>query len=795
MLRYEFKKIFSQKAICVLLLLLWVLFCAVFIGDVKRIGENTVPAADADAFFDLYVNQPETVLQAMADRKAEKDEYDRITMKMTREEAEQYGPFAPEDRFIHSDRFSDDSLYELLEKRLTYTTTYAADLKNVIRQAKANKDEYLGEDRRADPFLIRYQDSVIRSYEKVLSEVPAIGFENVHGWGTLFQSETADFFIVLSVILFSSCVFLQERTSGFQQILKTSKNGRGKTVLRKWIVLISGTAFLTVFYILTEAAVIGGFLGYSSGLNYVSAIETFRLFPYPMTMFGFLSVFVLLKILAAGLLGTVVAFVSTVAGKIETIYLSGVLFFSAGLLSSFLAEDHFLSRIGFVRTFGVKSLLQKAVYYRIFGFPVPCIVFNAAVYLLLTLVLIALSFVVICRCPTARVGRTRLFPGEEGPFTAAAPRSLLGWEICKRMTVSRMGIVLIAVILLGLGLSAVSLKPNETASEEYYQDYLSEVHGQWTEETGTYLEKEKNRIAEAIAMGEGAKEYFLQGLIGEEEYDRIENEYFDALFRKDAFERVERQAEYLKQRRDDGRTAGWMIDTDPWEKLFFGSGYYLILAWVVLLSSGLYPFEYGTKDGGFASILHSTKKGGGETFRAKTGAAVILTALGYASVTAVTLLVFRLRFGWKDLNAPLCSIERFSDVDGGITVGGTFFLFLGVPLAAFLLLSVITACVSRITKSTLVTLCIATVLSFTAELAEMSGAENARHFNILHLFSGSEAVRISARADLLGWDYSELCIMLAVFTAICVGIVLVSCRRAGNGNKEKTHASVVSERQ
>lgn len=791
MLRYEIKKVFSQGTVCVLLLILWALFCAVFIGDVSRIRENTVPSADADTFFELYLRESENVKRVMEERKAAKDEYERITMKMTKEEIEEYGPFVPEDRFVHSGRFTDESLYELLQKRATYTSSYASDLQNVIAQAKANEETYLLEGRSKDSYLFRYQECVIRSYEKVLSVIPAIGFENIHGWGTLFQTTSVDFFLVLSVILFSSCVFLQERTSGFQFILKTAKNGRRKTVVRKWAVLGLGTAFLTVFYVLTEAVVIGCFLGYSSGFNAVSAIEQFRFFPYPMTMFGFLAVFVLLKIIAAGLLSAVVAFVSMIAGKVETIYASGILFYTAGLLMTLLPEDSFLSGIGFVRTSEVSSLFHQAVYYRIFDFPVPCAVFNAVLYLLLTLVFVLLSFPVVNRLATTRAGRTRLY-FTDGTGSAEPPRSLLRWESDKRMLVSRMLIVLAAVFVLQIVLSAVTLKPNGSDSEKYYREYLSDLHGPWSEASETYLANEKQRLNDAIALGETAKEYYQQGLIDDDEYDRIENEYFDAMFRKDAFERMERQAEYLDGRRNEERMDGWVIDTRRWELLFFGSGFYLILVWIVLLSSGMYAFEYGTKDGGFASILLSTKKGRAATFRAKIGAAAVLTAVGYLLLTAVNLFVFGLRFGWDDLNAPLCSIERFAGIDCGITVGGFLPLFLGIPLLVSFLLSAVVVCVSKLSKNTLFTLIVSTLLSFVVELIEIGGAEGAKHCNLLHLLSGSEAVRISAETGLFGWDFTELCIALTVCILLCGITVIVSDRFE---RKENRHASVIPERQ
>ena len=803
MFKFELRKIFSQKQISLFLLCLIILYGFLFANTLSTYSKYQPPVEDVNRLFQDYYDDPIKVEGYFKEREALKEEYYEITHKMTPTEVQAYGPLVLPNRYTLSDQFTDDFLYGLLNQQIKAVHEHPTRLQSVIYNAKQNMLEYDNSSISQNTYVYRYQQNIVDVYELVLAKAPEIGFEYVRGWDLLFSAKTMDLFIVISVIIFSTVIFSQERNEGFYTIMKATPRGRGSSVVAK----LYCAAFLCILTIAVYMGItilmIAAKVGFSSSMNYIQSITLYQYAPLALRMIEYLGIVFIFKLLSTFLLSAVVLLISTASPSVALTYISSIAFYAFGYLVSPLPSDSFIYQMSLVNILGSDTLFTKARFVNVLGFPLPHIVVICVIYCLLIL-LLCISLYHIFISSIVNIKRRK----KRAPFPSSLCRkhlsfkhhrfrlhSLFYHETYKTIFTSRMAILGVILIVIQAILANNYYAPYSTQTEQYYQEYLMKVHGPVTATSRDYIEHEGYRISQGLSNAEQAHERYQSGEIDEDTYNAIMNEYFYALHHEVAYKKIYSQLEYADYVAEAKGIAIHIINPRAWTQFFDNTLLFPLLIWCITVAAGIIPFEYqsGTGRSGFAPILRSTKQGRHETFRAKLLTTCLLSIIGFFIHSTINYIFFSLKHGIVDMDAPLLSLQMFSSINQELTIGQYLPIFYTVCMFCYMAVSVVVYCISEFTHHLLLTLCFTTVGLFLPTVMIMCGITNAKYLDTFSYLKCSPVYTLSAEKSLWEKDWAQMNLLIFAVIVTCI-IVLVAAWIKSQNNSAASNVQLKRKR-
>ena len=276
----------------------------------------------------------------------------------------------------------------------TYIGNYASLLqKNLDNQAAwdtaVNAAKAYGRDALAagDNYGIRRNLQIIRLYSTPREEITS----RTYNWEEyLFQSPTM-LLVFLLVLLACAGSVTGERDRQTWMLLHTAKNGKGKTLLAKYLAGAITAAGLTVLFQLASlgaAWIKGGLMG---GTQPVTEFEVLRMFPYPFTVWQYALLALGCQAFAAVQLSVLLTSISAFSKTSVISYGAGVLLLGVSLLLVFdPPRSPWLD--------GPLALARPLTYFssydtaNLFGFPVLWAVVQAALWSIIGAVCAILAY-------------------------------------------------------------------------------------------------------------------------------------------------------------------------------------------------------------------------------------------------------------------------------------------------------------------------------------------------------------------------------------------------------------------
>ncbi len=286
---------------------------------------------------------------------------------------------------------------------------------------------------------------------------------------------------------------------------------------------------------------------------------------------------------------------------------------------------------------------------------------------------------------------------------ARYPVMICGFEIKKLCTILT-AIVMAAGIVITCYLADDAYNLQRNFNDNFYTEYMTKLEGPWTEEKHAVIEEDYRATNEMISRKGAMDAAYKSGEITNEEYNQYLFDYLNAQTRVQVLERLFERSNYLKEKTEEGYSVAYFDDTG-WN-LLRGTN----LAWVMCLAiivilADVFSLEYRS---GFVQIQSVTRKGRVTVMATKfVVSAVIALVLGLCGVLIEFFLVVRFS-GLPGASYMALGME----LETSLSVGGYFALVTMKQLGLFVLLSVMTAGLSRLTKKLIPTLLILTVLVF-----------------------------------------------------------------------------------
>lgn len=802
-LLYEIKKLFGERlhiAIPALLLIACAVVCFLTVGGRKEFTGAEAEGAVSE-FYGKYSADPEGLEEFKARRS------EAVSEKIA-ELSEKYGGALPDLKkhpeliytFVFSPTIPDGLLLDEFETASKRMTAFKTGVSAVIDQALTNMERLKSESGAglADP-LYQYQAYAYYKYSAVRDRAQVTAAP-VRGWDSLFSWRYGGIFLFAALVFFANGVFVPERRRGMLPIIRSMKRGRVGAGISKTLLLIGGSALLSLLFALVPFFIILLKQGYSDPAASVQNIRSLALFPEVWTVKQFFVYDLLMKLLSGTAFGALCGLASLLT--YETFSSLSICFtlFGALLICSRLSAARFplVHALDAYSAWNIAAVSDR-LYVLQPGLRCTSLLTAAPVAMGALLILAFAACVLLfagrragsasseCRFGKL-IGRIKSTP-RKALLSAGKPkgRNLNSWEL-QKLLLSSTTIFLAVLLLFAAWTGMLVSRRVRTEPDREYRIYktflLSEAGGAFSESGKLY-----SLLVTAYSSPDSGKERLDSALsreeIAQDEYAR----YLSALGKvkegslSDDFGYSSELYYEYSALFEDGLDPHF-TDTVGVETLITGGASYPLYAAILIVLLGAYMKERGGKDAGehFERILRCTKNGRAATFRAKLLAGIFITLALCTVFYGAEFLILTLG-RTLPLSAPLCSLPRFAAVSGGMTFGGYLLLMYCLRIAAALLLCVFAVSVSALSANYPAALGIALGVTLLPTLLYKAGLNSAGYASFGSFFGANEMLLFSAEKQIFSSGFGALAAFAFAFAALALLLLLIALRKTSREGK------------
>ncbi|MBQ8497983.1 MAG: hypothetical protein IJ489_11095 [Clostridia bacterium] len=762
---YELKKLFGIRYI-------WI-FLAVFLLLNSILAYFTASRTEAAQI------SAESVMQFL-------DEY--------KENPERY------DVYHQQENANDALLFQMVYSIMNAEMEHERKLDTVIANAERNLNDFTSMGINPNAYAYQYQLRIIEEYTHIQNEV-ILEAEYTYGWNEYFSYELVNVFIFLTILVIGSVLFLHEKQSGFLSIIRAVKYGRARTAVAKILTLLLLTAFVVLLFVLSTWAVYGIVIGYSSPSVELQTLELFTLSANDMTVGTYFFLNILMKFLSVSLFAMAILAFSILLGNYILVYAAGISFLGCNLflyLFPWLSAEHPLRHLNLTAISVGTPIFNRFRSINLFG--------TVAEYVSILIVFFVICFAVLflfCVFRYAKCGVSSVYPEwlavavswvlerlanikklfsyrkkEKTYHVRRFSMSLIGAEIYKTLISSKLIFVLLLLLCVKIWYTVDVNTEKISYAHQFYAEYMTILEGEITEEKEAYLQNERDKITETLAVKDAMDSAYANAEITWAEYSAYREDYAYAISRDKPLAKAEEQAAYLMRLESESGVKGWFFYDYGWEKLYTGDADLFLYMCILILLTGTFASEYLSANTGGAMIhlLRTMKKGRRHTFGAKLISSSVIAFLLALAFNLIDCIVVFAQFDMPAMSAPLASMPIFEKVSASVTVGGYLILFLVLRIFAALVMAMLVCALSEILCKYVPILGTVVILTLLPAVCVYFGITAAQKINFLNLFAVTPLVLTSAEYAWLGSGWTMLAVWISLIGVMTTLLLSVAKR-------------------
>ena len=775
MIGNEFEKIAKSKPVVITILLLTAVTAVLSFWHIRKSETASVDGVTARLCSE-YLIDPTEIDEYYAELVA----YRRSRAGERSAAAREHREFIETKESIWTNGLYDDDIKIITEIRshIQKQAGFPDEIKGYIENTEKNRRTYLETGVSEDSFEYRYQESAGRLYEKVLEKVELSG-EYAGGWDDFLTFRIPGLISLLGSLIIGAVVFITERENGMLPVIRSSRRGRFDTAAAKVLSALFFSVILTLAVNLAALAVFASAGMLRGASEPLQTADTFRKSFLTISLGEYCVLFFAQRIISGAVCVAVCMLTSVV-------FYNWIISFAAS--AAFVGLNYYLfsagnSPLSAKRHINLFSLADGSLLYsrynaiNLFGFPVLFSDFCAILFPAAAAVLAIVSALIFCRrapssrrtAPLSRIaGFLRKVVRNRKPAASAGKRrhslSLVSGELTKAATFRYAGVAAAALIVIGLILfpSSSTFDDNRNFSRKMYEEIiLPEYEGEWTEEKHETILKRLSDDELIVSQYTQKMQDYENGLLKKDDYLSFMETYKQAQLELSSIRILAAHSEYLKSAFEENGVRGEFFADTGWNAFFRrGPDYYLFAA-IIILASGLYPIEYGSRK--ISWIVRATKKGRAATFASKTAAAAILASVLSLVSETVMLILASSRLSLSHAAAPALSIERLGGLESGISVAGYLALYVLTRVAGAALLSITVAALSGITRNVLAAAAAATAVALIPSVSG-STAEIVAKIDFMRFFEADRVMIFSVSSETMP-DFLPLILIALAITA------------------------------
>lgn len=529
---------------------------------------------------------------------------------------------------------------------------------------------------KGDSFSYRNIMKTVEDF-RLLQNLPwELGLEEGLTTGT--KSGSTDLFMVLLLFLLCTIMFLMEWEEGLTPLIRSTRNGKLRTIGAKMGVLTILTILLSIIFYGSILLLGERLYGFGDLGRYIQSMNSFGRTIHPMTVDKYIEVFLLLKIVVNIIMAWLIAVVFLSFRQTSRIYIvSAALFGLSYICYSLIHPNSYINVLKYVNIIAFYDTFNLLADYRninVLGYPISKDTLTFYVGGSLILVLPALSIWLFVTHPNYnnhKIGMEWFTRLKAYLFKLRRNNLLFQHELYKFLITGKSLFILMLVCFIAYQ-NIESKERQFDMDASVYNRYLSQLNGKLTEDKLGFMNDERARFTALPEQLVFWNEQYKSGEIDLTTFNKEKNKLEAFASQEKSFLYVEEQRDYLLQLQEEHGITGSFVNFISSDALFNRQQDDLLngLIYSLLLLAGLSPLFSIDYKNGMVRVLRSTSKGRWSLFTSKYLIANIYALITFYIIQLPKFYNVLVQYPEFDWHSAVQSIKILGHVGWPISILG-----------------------------------------------------------------------------------------------------------------------------
>ena len=559
------------------------------------------------------------------------------------------------------------------------------------------------------------------------------------GLTSAVSAQATDLLLLLLLFLFAGTLIYEEKEKKLFLITRVTPAGREKSIIAKLTALLIQCFAMTFLFYGVNVIFFSASAGVGNLLRSLQSVAPYMGSDLQISLLAYLLLTVVTKAILLFSLGAFLVFIAIIGKQSFLPYLAGTgLLAISSLLYLFVPASSSVNWLKYLNPIG---LLQTDTIYggylnfNLFGYPLSRLLTS---WVILGLYAAYSCFLAVKAFLTSRsleISKLRL-----PTLRSFHPHvNLCRHEGYKIFIMNRALLILLTFAIL-FGYQHLSKTYTLTPAETYYQNIMTELSGDLTEEKTSLIEQERKRYEEAFAKIKSIDEMVAKGKISMEEGENIKSPYYSETAFYPSFQRVLQQYDYV---------------VDSGGKFVYDTGYLLIFGLsqssrspdlilftvcIIFAFSALFSMEYRDKSW---NLLAATRRGKRDIYKSKLLLAMAATTAVFASGWVCQIIQVARSCPLREITSSTMALAQLREMKLDMPLAVLLLLMALLQILSLFAVLMVTVCLSDRLKNHIQTLSVSVLLLIVPLILNEMGLTFGKWVSLLPLYDCVNSVLIN----------------------------------------------------
>jgi len=560
------------------------------------------------------------------------------------------------------------SFFEEIKKEYDENKNYSQKIDEILEKAENLETISIFKESK-DDFSSKNIKDTAKNYEKMKNTT--LNFVPSKGIASFTKMQVTDIFIILIIFVISTIIIYEEREKNLLTLIKSTKNGRTKTITSKIIVTMISIIIISLSLYAINFIYYGIHIGYGNLSYSLQSLNPFSYSTLQINIMQYLILFIITKIAVFFAISLIILLISSIAKNNVSSYITFIAIFGISFVLYKTIDP--ISKYNIFRVINIINLIDTNKIYenymnlQIFGFMENVLVLSIYSVIILVVTLSLSNILIFNKKKDLQIRESYILRKikQINIYKARIFSKVFTAEVYKLFITNKVLIILILFAILQI----YNYKTTNKAisfNESIYRNYMQILSGKLTEEKEKFIQSEQKRFEEAELAIEKIEERVAKGEISKKDAIYYEEPYENILATKEIFMKILDQYEYIKE----NPKAEFVYDTGYKELLrinknaFLQSDIYLEVV-SIMCFAGIIVMEYKT---GIIKILNSTPKGKKYTVINKIISCIFAGIIIFTISIIPEIMKIKEVYGFDNIKASIVSISLFNNLPQGINI-------------------------------------------------------------------------------------------------------------------------------
>lgn len=718
LLKFEFLKIFQKKSLILFLLLLCIVNLSVFVYA-QNLDKSITPTAyqrlqsqldkiPNEKRYDFIESEYEKyeafmIIEQLASLRVDSQNNQYMIDILLNEHPGIEEKYSQEYQENHQSYYTDylESDVEFLNQivdEFKVLHQYPQYIENIQNQAKTISSISIFQ-KEADNFEQKNILQSAKDYQQRSSTF--LTYTSEKGIHEALSFPLTSVFIMISMMVLAFAMIIEEKEKKLFSIIKLTLKGQYPTMLAKEIVMITMVGIMTFLMVSSQLVYSAATYGLGDLSRSLQSLASFSHCPFSLNVFQFMIIFMVIKWIAASLIGIIMIFISIIVKNKLFVFLSTTMIIVIEYI--FYLFIPALSPFYLFKYLNIISILQTDTFFEIyrnvnvFGEPVSL---HLLTFICMILVLMVVAFIT---CITYHYQRNMSLQSFELKIPSLSFKpflSLRGQELYKVFLLQK--VLILCILCIGVQFYQYhDMSLYIDTETKIRQQYMKELEGPLTDEKEQWLLLEKQHYQDLNQQLNQISQKEAEGTITHVQAIQISEPIEQQLVGEKVFQEIYEQYQSIKE----NPHKQFVFDV-AYQQFFMETSWTMmptLLLFIILILglSSVINYEYQNQ---MHRVTQTTLKGNKPLIRIKCEITIMISFIFFVMMTIPPLVLLGQTYGFSSLSASIVSIESLSILPSWMSIGMGCLLSFLLRFFAVLCLTFGIQAIAVKTRNTLLTL-------------------------------------------------------------------------------------------